>query len=297
MTGAALMRDRCEDGVYPVALEAPSRQAYTLTLAGTCVSFDQWHHRLGHPTSKLLSSLIRSHSLPMSLSKFESSCISCHCNKSRQLPFSTTSLSSHAPLEFLYADVWGPSRVPSVDGYRYYVLFVNHFTKYYWFFPMKLESDVSTIFVQLIAMLENQFSTRVKNLYTDNGVEFIKLRPFLASRGISQYTTAPHTPQQNGTVECRHRHIVEIGMSLWHHASVPSTYWTYALDTAVYLINHLLTLLLARKSPFEAIFNSVPDYHKLRVFGCQCYPWLVPYRSYKLQSKSRPCVFLGYSLT
>ncbi|XP_073261299.1 uncharacterized protein [Populus alba] len=34
---------------------------------------------------------------------------------------SVTSLTSHAPFEYLYADVWGPSPVPSIDGYRYYV--------------------------------------------------------------------------------------------------------------------------------------------------------------------------------
>ena len=146
-------------------------------------------------------------------------------------------------------------------------------------------------------MVENQFSCKLKNLYFNNGGEFIKLRSFLITRGISHYTTAPHTPQQNGTVERRHRHVVETGMTLLHHASVPSTYWTYALATTVYLINHLPTPLLLYKSPFEALFGRTPNYHKLRTSGCQCYPWLVPYRTNKLQPKSQPCVFLEYSLT
>ncbi|KAJ6871938.1 hypothetical protein NC651_031122 [Populus alba x Populus x berolinensis] len=86
-------------------------------------------------------------------------------------------------------------------------------------------------------------------------------------------------------------------MALLHHASSPSTYWTYALAMVVYLINRLPTILHSRQSPFEVLFGRVPDYHKLRTFGCQCYPWLVPYRGNKFQPKSRPCVFLGYSLT
>jgi histone deacetylase 1/2 len=197
----------------------------------------------------------------------------------------------------LYADVWGPSPVPSVDGYRYYVLFIDHFTKYCWFYPMHNKSNVSSIFVQFTTMVENQFSRKIKIFYSNNGGEFIKLRPILAARGISHFTTAPHTPQQNGTVERRHRHIVDTGMALLHHASAPSTYWTYALATAVYLINRLPTILHSRNSPFEVLFGWVPDYNKLRTFGCQCYPWLVPYRANKFQSKSHPCVFLGYSLT
>jgi histone deacetylase 1/2 len=196
----------------------------------------------------------------------------------------------------LYADVWGPSPIPSV-GYRYYVLFVDHFTKYCWFYPMHNKSNVSSIFVQFTTMVENQFSRKIKKIYSDNGGEFIKLRPILAARGISHFTTALHTPQQNGTVKRRHRHIVDTGMALLHHASAPSTYWTYALATTVYLINRLPTILHLRKSSFEVLFGWVPDYTKLRTFGCQCYPWLVPYRANKFQSKSHPCVFLGYSLT
>ena len=44
-------------------------------------------------------------------------------------------------------------------------------------------------------------------------------------------------------------------MALLHHASAPSTYWSYALATAVYLINHLPTVLHLRQSPFEVLFG------------------------------------------
>ena len=290
MIGAVLMRRRCENGVYPVALQSSSPQANQIRLAGTRVTFDCWHHRLGHPTPKILSSLLRSHDLPVASSKSTLSCISCQWNKSHKLPFSSTSLKSIITLEFLYVDVWGPSPVSSIDGYHYYLLLVDHFTKYYWFYPLRHKSDVHSTFVQFTTMVENQFSCKLKNLYSDNGGEFIKLRSFLTTRGISHYTTAPHTPQQNDTIERHHRHVVETGMTLLHHASVPSTYWTYALATAVYLINHLPTPLLSYKSPFEVLSGRTPNYHKLRTFGCQCYPWLVPYRTNKLQPKSQPWV-------
>ena len=39
-----------------------------------------------------------------------------------------------------------------------------------------------------------------------------------------------------------------------------------------------------------------PNYTNLRIFGCLCYPWLKPYTSHKLDQKSCPCVFLGFSL-
>uniref|UniRef100_A0A2N9G9A2 Integrase catalytic domain-containing protein n=1 Tax=Fagus sylvatica TaxID=28930 RepID=A0A2N9G9A2_FAGSY len=120
---------------------------------------------------------------------------------------------------------------------------------------------------------------------------------FLSTNGISHLTTPPHTPEHNGYSERRHLHIVETGLALLTHASLPRSYWTYAFATAVYLINRMPTPTLNLSSPYHKIFQTTPNYSKLRVFGCLCYPWLRPYTSHKLESRSKPCVFLGYSLT
>lgn len=45
------------------------------------------------------------------------------------------------------------------------------------------------------------------------------------------------------------------------------------------------------------MFSVEPNYNKLRTFGSLCFPWLRPYAPNKLQNRSAPCVFLGYSLT
>ena len=168
MTGIVLMRDRCEDAVYPMAKQPPPYQAHAINLVGTRVPFEQWHHHLGHPAPKLLFSLLRSHLLLVSLSKSSMPCISCQCNKSHKFPFTCISLTCHAPLEFVYVDIWGHFLVSSIDDFCYYVIFVDYFTKYCWFYPMKNKSDVNHIFVQLTTMLETQFSYKIKNLYTDN---------------------------------------------------------------------------------------------------------------------------------
>jgi len=55
------------------------------------------------------------------------------------------------------------------------------------------------------------------------------------------------------------------------------------------------TLVLQNKSPFECLFCRPPDYNFLRTFGCLCFPFLHPYYAHKLDFRSSPCVFLGYS--
>jgi len=123
------------------------------------------------------------------------------------------------------------------------------------------------------------------------------LKEFFATHGISHLTTPPHTPEHNGFDERRHRHIVETGLTLLTHASLPLSFWSYALATTVYLINRMPTPTLNTHSPYDVIFQRSPHYEKLRVFGCLCYHWLRPYNAHKLEPRSKPCIFLGYSFS
>ena len=50
-------------------------------------------------------------------------------------------------------------------------------------------------------------------------------------------------------------------------------------------------------APFESLFHTPPNYTTLKTFGCLSYPWLRPYAQHKLDQRSKPCVFLRYSIT
>lgn len=65
-----------------------------------------------------------------------------------KLPFSTSSMTSNAPLELIHSDIWGPSPISLMDGFTYYLLFVYHYTKYTWLFPIKQTYEVLTIFIK-----------------------------------------------------------------------------------------------------------------------------------------------------
>ena len=292
-TGAILLRGACENGVY-VFPNSPIASSFKMVSnVHERTSIDGWHKRLGHPSIKIVQSLVNHFSLPLTSNKLSSSCTSCSINKAHQQPFRSNSFQSHAPLDIIYTDVWGPAHATGLDGSRYYLLFVDHYTKYMWFYPMSTKSSVSSIFPQFKHLVETRFNSKIKSLYSDNGGEFISLKKYLSLHGISHYTTAPYTPQQNSVSERRHRHLVETGLTLLHDASSPLSYWPHAFQTATYLINRQPTPLLQNKSPFEALFGQRPNYLKLRKFGCLCYPLTKPYNTHKLQPKSIPCLFLG----
>jgi len=291
-----LLKGACNNGIYifPDSMVTPQKVANVHERT----SIDGWHKRLGHPSLKIVHHLVKNFSLPISSQKhFSSLCHSCSINKIHQQSFHGISLQSHAPLELIYTDVWGPASYTGIDGSRYYLIFVDHYTKYIWFYPMATKSGVSNIFPQFKKFVETRFQKPIKTLYSDNGGEFIALKSYFSRHGITHYTTAPYTPQQNGASERRHRHIVETGLTLLQDANLDFSYWPYAFQTASYLINRQPTPFLQHKSPFEALFDQTPSYLKLKKFGCICYPLTRPYNSNKMQPKSKACIFLGYSST
>jgi hypothetical protein len=113
--------------------------------------------------------------------------------------------------------------------------------------------------------------------------------------GISHHVSYPHAHQQNGSAERKHRYIVEVGLSLLAHASMPLKFWDEAFLTATYLINRTPSRLLDYHTPLERLFWTKPEYLSLRAFGCACWPNIRPYNNKKLEFWSKECVFLGYS--
>lgn len=265
-TGVPLAQGTCKDGVYHIRtpsyyLKSPSKFA----ALGVRTSKINWHARLGHPSLKTSFDIIRTFNLPVSNKSavLDKDCSSCRVCKSHRLPFNESSFIASQPLHYIYADVWGPTQVNSIDGSRYYLLLVDLFSCYCWLFPLQAKSQVSNIFRQFRSLVEKQFNHHIKNFFTDNGGEFVALRSYLVSNGINWLTTAPHTPQQNGIVERRNRHILDVTRALLHHSRLPLKFWSFAAQTAIYLINRMPTSILQGKSPFAVLFQRSPNYLKL----------------------------------
>lgn len=169
-------------------LQYGSKRAWTSSLNG-------WHKQLGHLTTKIDKNLIQKFYLPIVINKYLSTLYSsCSINKAHKQLFHPTILQSHAPLEIIYTDVWGPTHFTSIDSSHYYIILVNHDTKYMWFYPIVTKSSVSNIFPHFKKFVENRFQTKIKCLYSDNRVEFIALKSFLLLHGITHYITAPTHP-------------------------------------------------------------------------------------------------------
>jgi hypothetical protein len=142
-TKAILFKWRSENGLYPLRFERNKfKGVKTLTaFLGIKRSSLVWHFRLGHPSFEVVHRVIMEKQLTVTSFSFNknSICISCQMGKSKKLPFYCSSHVSVSPLEIIHLDIW-TSPVPSVSSFKYYVVFIDDFSRFSWIYPIHLKS-------------------------------------------------------------------------------------------------------------------------------------------------------------
>jgi transposase InsO family protein len=88
------------------------------------------------------------------------------------------------------------------------------------------KSEVFQCFVKFKLLVEKQLSCVIKQCQTDNGGEYVsnQFKKFMSQNGILHRLTCPHTSQQNGIAKRKHRHIMEIGLTLLAQFGLPSKF-------------------------------------------------------------------------
>jgi transposase InsO family protein len=308
LTKEILLQGPSEAGLYPIYLKqlqsnrVKSKAAFLSSTAflsrfsaflGVTAPLDVWHSRLGHPAESVVHRLLQQSLLPYSGSvKRTQLCDSCQVSKSKKLPFLSSDRVSTHPLALVHSDVW-TSLVVSIGGCKFYVAFIDDYSRFSWMFPLRQKSEVLSCFIKFKTLVENFFSCKIKQIQTDNGGEYVLVafQNFTNTHGILHKLTCPYTSEQNGISERKHRHITETGLSLLAQFGLSPSYWVDTFLTATYLINRMPTAVLKHVSPFFKLFQRHPDYSFLKTFGCACYPLLRPYTSHKLHFRSKKCLY------
>ncbi|RDX94490.1 hypothetical protein CR513_23121, partial [Mucuna pruriens] len=99
-------------------------------------------------------------------------------------------------------NVW-ESPVLSLGGAKYFVSFIDDYSRRLWVYPIKTKSSVFSQFKEFKAQVELETGKKIKCLRIDNGGEYINgdFLEFYKQEGITRQFIIPHTPQQNGVVE------------------------------------------------------------------------------------------------
>ena len=87
--------------------------------------------------------------------------------------------------------------VPSLEGSRYYVSFIDNFSRMARIYFLKKKSEVFESFLKFKALVENQTDRKINMLRTDNGGELCGkvFHQFCKQHDISSQNTTPYMPQ------------------------------------------------------------------------------------------------------
>jgi hypothetical protein len=99
--------------------------------ASSMFTFAQWHHHLGHLCGSRLSALLRRGLLGSVLGRESlDHCQGCRLGKQVQLSYFSSELVSQYPFDLVHSDVWGPSPFVSMSGHKYYIIFIDDFSRH-----------------------------------------------------------------------------------------------------------------------------------------------------------------------
>jgi hypothetical protein len=197
-------------------------------------------------------------------------CDVCHFAKQQKLPFNISQSIAKTNFELLHLDIWGPLSTTSIHGHIYFLTIVDDHSRFVWIVLLKYKASVSSHVQNFITLIENQFHVTPKIIRSDNGPEFF-LTDFFALKGIVHQKSCVETPQQNGRVERKYQHILNVGRALLFQSKLPKPFWSYALLHATFLINRVSTPILHNQSPYQALYNKTPDISLFKVFGSLCF--------------------------
>jgi hypothetical protein len=61
----------------------------------------------------------------------------------------------------IHSDVWGPAPISVSSGIRWFVIFVDDYTRMTWLYLMKSKNEVARIFRSFHTMFKTQFSAKL----------------------------------------------------------------------------------------------------------------------------------------
>lgn len=123
--------------------------------------------------------------------------------------------------DLIHCDLWGPYRTLSSCGASYFFTIVDVYSRGVWIFLLLDKAVVPAVLKRFFAMVKRQFNREVKTVRSDNGTELAPLKDYFSENGIVFQTSCVRTPQQNGQVERKHRHILNVARGLRFHGGLP----------------------------------------------------------------------------
>jgi hypothetical protein len=155
-----------------------------------------WHMRLGHMSELGMETFMKRNLLKRYTLSGKKFCEHCIFGKHKRVKFSTIVHTTKGTLDYVHADLWGPSRKPSYGGARYMVTIIDDYSRKVWPYFLKNKDDTFAALEYWKVMIERKIDRKMKVLHTDNVGEFYSavFNDYCRQEGIVRKHTIPYAP-------------------------------------------------------------------------------------------------------
>jgi transposase InsO family protein len=131
-------------------------------------------------------------------------CVDCVIGKHHRDNFDKrASWHASGPLHLVHIDLCGPLSYPSFSGCKYFLNFIDDFSRRTWVYLLKVKSEVFDNFLAYKAIVEKQYEHQIQKLRTNNGGEYVNnnFTSYCITQGIQMQHIVLYTLQKNGVAE------------------------------------------------------------------------------------------------
>ncbi|GJQ73026.1 hypothetical protein Trydic_g1660 [Trypoxylus dichotomus] len=180
--------------------------------------------------------------------------------KQHRLPFTCSNSRSENVLDTIHADLCGQMENSSIGGSRYFLLFIDDYSRKVFVYFLKNKSETLNIFIDFKVLVENQ-----------TGQQMALCVNFQTSK------------------------VIKRAKCMLLDANLEKAYWAEAANMAVYIINRSPTGSLKERTPEEAWSGKKADITDLKIFGSTVMVHIPKEKCSKWDSKSSKLIFVGYA--
>lgn len=168
-------------------------------------SLEQWHQRLGHLNVRSVRMVVGKEDIQGDC-MFSVNCSVC-MNTKQQRRFEKRPVKrASEPFELVHSDLCGPISVPSHGGAKYFIVYVDDFSRHTWVFilPDKSSTTVTSHFQEFTAWIWTNFhhlKYKIRRFRCDNGKGKYNNCLFLGiqkATGIQYEPASAYTQHKNG---------------------------------------------------------------------------------------------------
>ena len=147
--------------------------------------------------------------------------------KKKKVSFPSKKFTTTEKLEIIHTDLSGPSRTRGFYGERYFIIFVDDFTRMMWVNFFKEKSKAFEKFKIFKDRVKNESGIKIICLRSDTRVEFTsrEFNIFCEEIGIKRLLSAPRTPKKNRIFERKKKLVVEASRVMLFENDVSKTFW------------------------------------------------------------------------